>query len=82
MSALTHRRVIPTEEDDEMRMSYCIIENTAKDLEEAAGKLREHLEGNKKLSRDEYRHVAMLLEWSQEVVALSGEFDFDELKPD
>lgn len=64
-----------------MSMSYCIIENTAKDLEEAAVKIRERLEAKEKLSTSEYAYLTMLVEWAQDIVDLNDNHDFHTLDP-
>lgn len=62
-------------------MSYCLIQNTAGDLEEAVEKIREHLDRGERLSRDEWRYLHKLLDSSKELVALDKEYDFDDLNP-
>lgn len=62
-------------------MSYCIIENTAKDLEEAVEKIRGKLDANEKLSHEEYKYLDLLVSSAQELVSLDKENDLTELKP-
>jgi hypothetical protein len=64
-----------------MTMSYCLIENTAPDLEECADKIEDALADQKKLSSSEYRHLATLVEAAKRIAKLDDENDLMELKP-